>query len=57
MSFERWMDAVDRVLEGMLGINTRDLADIEYWDLWNSGASPQEAADEALANEGYGGYE
>lgn len=52
MEFETWMAKVDRWLEGHVGFNSNDLADIGYWDLWHNGATPREAAEEALANEG-----
>lgn len=53
MTFERWMDQVDRILASMCGFTSSDLADIAYWDMWHDGASPQEAAEEALNNEGF----
>ena len=53
--FNAWFDRVDVAIESLCGmrVTTLDLADIAYYDMWQDGSTPQEAAREALANEGY----
>ncbi len=53
MTFEQWMSAVDRVLGGICGLSHDDLADQTWYDWYNSGMTPEEAADECLDNEGF----
>lgn len=47
-SFEAWMQAVDDALVRKVGVASSDLPDIAYRDLYDSGSSPQEAADSAI---------
>lgn len=54
MTFEQWMHEVDVIIAGKaMGLTSSDLADIDYWSLWNDEAEPMEAAKEALLNDGY----
>lgn len=54
MPFKVWMGKVDKVLISITdAFDSGGLPDIGYWDLWNDGASPEEAAAEALENAGY----
>lgn len=55
MSFKKWMQQVDRYIAWLVGLGADDLADQCWRDWYDDGASPREAATEALANEGYTG--
>ena len=46
--FQAWMHAVDVALVGMCGLSHMDLADNCYWDMFESGMTPQEVAEEVL---------
>jgi hypothetical protein len=51
MTFEQWMKAVDQVVgEIAFGLSLYDLPDLNYRDLYDSGATAQDAAEEALEN-------
>ena len=50
-SFEAWMAKVDAHLIKKLGLDSRDLCDICYRDLFDSGVSPSAAARMAIRNE------
>jgi len=47
-TFDKWMDAVDRVIENSIGLSSADLPDICYRDLYDDGATPASAAREAI---------
>lgn len=49
MTFEQWMKKVNAKLVATCGLESSDLADIAYYDLFEDGLSPAEAAKEALA--------
>ena len=53
MSFEEWMEQVDRVIAKICGLGYMDLADWHYWDAWNDGISAEEAAFSVLEEEGF----
>lgn len=53
ITFESWMNRVDQYLVNELGLDSQDLPDINYMDLYESGESPREAASEALEYAGY----
>jgi len=53
MTFEQWMEKVDRILEYNFGISYRDLPDIEYRLLFEDEVTAREAAVIALKNAGY----
>lgn len=52
VSFDLYMKAVDRILTNRVMLSSRDLPDIAYFDLYDSGVSPAEAAREALIEAG-----
>jgi hypothetical protein len=49
-TFEQWMAATDEVLVRKVGVCSADLPDIAYRDLYDTGYTPTEAADEAITN-------
>jgi len=52
--FEAWIRKTDQhILAVTEAFDSGDLPDIAYWDLWESGVSPKEAAIYALENAGY----
>jgi hypothetical protein len=51
--FDEWMRAVDLEVQAIAGVSYRDLPDWNYRDAYESGATPKEAAEEALE---YGGF-
>lgn len=50
--FDSWMRAVDFEVERLTGLSVHDLADNLYRDWCDSGMTPEEAAKQALENEG-----
>ena len=51
MTFDEWMKQVDAVVGNIaFGLSVYDLPDIAFRDLFDSGATAQDAAEEALAN-------
>ena len=53
MSFEKWMQLVDREIARICGVGYMDLGDQMYHDWFDEGWAPREAAYEALENEGF----
>jgi hypothetical protein len=53
LTFEEWMAKVDRVIAAHCGLGSGDLADQTYWDWWNDGVSPRDAAEMTLEDEGF----
>lgn len=51
-TFDLWMREVDRRLEARCGLDSRDLEDIAYYDLYEDGATPNGAATRAIKNSG-----
>ncbi len=51
MEFETWMKAVNRWLRQHASVDADDLVDYSYYDAWEDGATPAEAAVEALEND------
>ncbi|MCP5012590.1 MAG: hypothetical protein GY942_21640 [Aestuariibacter sp.] len=50
MSFEEWMQQVDRVVGNIaFGLSVHDLPDIDFRSLYDAGEMAQTAAEEALA--------
>jgi len=50
MTFEQWMRAVDATVGNIaFGLSVHDLPDIAFRELYESGETAQEAAEEALA--------
>ncbi|UXE05141.1 hypothetical protein SEA_MACH_96 [Mycobacterium phage MaCh] len=55
MSFEQWMQRVDRNLERLCGLTHRDIADQTWHDWYDDELSAHEAAEMAFSNEFEGG--
>ncbi len=53
MSFEKWMQRVDVVMVRMCGLTHNDIADQSWYDWFEAGYKPVQAATEALENEGF----
>ena len=50
MSFEEWMQRVDRVVGNIaFGLSAHDLPDIDFRSLYDAGETAQTAAEAALA--------
>ena len=50
MTFEEWMQAVDAAVSNIaFGLSVHDLPDIAFRELYDSGETAQEAAEEVLA--------
>lgn len=50
MTFEQWLAAVDREVIAICGISVHELPDWDFWNAWNDGVPPEEAAEEVLIN-------
>lgn len=46
--FAEWMFRVDSYLEERIGVNSLDLPDLDYWDMFDWGVTAQSAADSAI---------
>lgn len=53
MTFERWKAAVNEQLDRLIGLSTDDLADAPYYDMFEDGDTPLQAARSALRAEGF----
>lgn len=51
--FALWLEAVDRAVMRRVLIGYRDLEDWDYWSNYDAGMSPQDAALEMLADNGW----
>ena len=49
--FKAWFETVDVEVSKISGVSVHDLADMNFWDMWNDGVSATEAAEAALENE------
>lgn len=47
-SFEKWMSRTDAALLAVSGLSSTCLPDAAYWDMWDEGCSPVEAAQSVL---------
>lgn len=52
-TFNQWMRAVDMEVESVAGVSVHDLADQPFYDWYDSGMTPEEAARETLIEEGF----
>ena len=52
VTFEMYMKAVNRILTDRVMLSSQDLPDIAYYDMYNDGVTPAEAAQEALIEAG-----
>ena len=50
-TLKEFMVEVDKNISRRFGISVHDLADTNFWDMWNDEMTPDEVADEALAND------
>ena len=50
MSFDLWLQAVNRHTEHDYGVSVDDLPDCCYQDWYNDGVNPQQAAKKAVRN-------
>lgn len=50
--FEAWMERVDAAIESWYGLSSDDLPDVEYYDMFEDGWTPGDAAQYALDNAG-----
>lgn len=48
MKFEEWIRLVDTILYESIGLNSHDLPDIDYWNMYNSNKTPKGAASKAI---------
>lgn len=46
--FEKWIAAVDNHVEASLGLSIRDLVDRPYYDWFENGYTPAEAAEDVV---------
>lgn len=53
-TFEQWMQRVNQILGSTIGLDADDLPDWHYYDAWEDGVPPKEAAREALEYAGAG---
>lgn len=53
MTFKGWMVQVDGILEAKLGLTSRDLPDLDYYDMFEDGMTPLAAAYKALRENGF----
>jgi hypothetical protein len=51
--FDKWLGKVDSHISALCGLSHFDLADRPYYDMFEGGCTPQEAAEEALEYEGF----
>jgi len=48
LTFKAWKKKVDEQLVATIDLDSMCLVDIPYWDLWDLGGEPCEAAQEAI---------
>ena len=53
MSYGEWMKQADRHCAAISGVSINDLADGASRDAFDDGVSPEDYAEELLANEGF----
>lgn len=53
LEFRDWLREVDAALINICGLSHNGIADQTWWDWFDSDMSPEEAATEALENEGF----
>lgn len=52
-TFDEWKRLVDRAVVKRSGIGCDDLPDVDYWQMWNDGTSPDDAMIEVLETAGF----
>lgn len=50
-AFDAWLAAVDNALEARCGLTSLDLADVSYYDWYEDGFTPVQAARLALSEQ------
>ncbi|AEJ93342.1 hypothetical protein SEA_KIPPER29_94 [Mycobacterium phage Kipper29] len=50
LTFKSWLGYVDAHMYRRYGVTHDDVADQTWWDWWNDGVSPVDAAQEAFEN-------
>lgn len=53
MSYDSWINAVDKILLNVVGLCHDDMEDYLWHDEWEAGAKPAEAAEDFLIECGY----
>jgi hypothetical protein len=53
MKFETWMNKVDNILTRMIGLDSNDLPDQCYRDMFDDNMSPVQAVRQVQENEGF----
>jgi hypothetical protein len=53
VDFEKWMQCVNHICAVKTGIEADDMTDMPWMDWYENGATPNEALDELLEEEGY----
>lgn len=56
MTFEEWMQAVDRVLVGNCGLSSADMEDFCYRDFYDDAFTPEETANAVMEEMEYYDY-
>lgn len=51
MTFENWLDKVDDSFTRITGLDRDSWPDQDYWDMFDSGLTPDEAVATAIENE------
>ena len=57
LTFEQWKRQVDSAIGEVCGLSSDDLADCTYRDWYDSGVSPSDAAQLALEENDFPGFE
>ena len=55
MTFENWMNAVDKAFQDITGLDRDSWPDQDYWSMWEEELTPREAVASTIENE-YGQY-
>lgn len=50
-AYSKWLDKVDRIIQSAIGLSKDDLADANYWDMFEDGLSANDAAHEVMSNQ------
>lgn len=53
LTFQQWMQAVDREIARYCGLSHHDLADWLFWDNWHNCTPPEETARDVLEDNGF----
>jgi hypothetical protein len=53
MSFNTWMSKVDRKVSATAGLSVHDLSDQPFYEWWEEGMTPSEAASITLEDNGF----